>query len=134
MLGEVSTASVATGVLGVGGNKGAVAIGFTLHRRRLAFLASHFAAHQAWPCSSKTRLWPNTGDSQIRIHPASGSAECHHYGRHRHRTAWSGSCSNALLFAAQARRTPTAFVGQQVTCFVCHASRCRANARCSAEL
>ena len=51
MLGEVSTASVATGVLGVGGNKGAVAIGFTLHRRRLAFLASHFAAHQVQPCS-----------------------------------------------------------------------------------
>jgi hypothetical protein len=46
VLGEVATASVATGVLGVGGNKGAVAIGFTLHRRRVAFLASHFAAHQ----------------------------------------------------------------------------------------
>lgn len=45
-LGEVATASVATGVLGVGGNKGAVALGFTLHRRRVAFLASHFAAHQ----------------------------------------------------------------------------------------
>ena len=56
MLGEVSTASVATGVLGVGGNKGAVAIGFTLHRRRLAFLASHFAAHQARPCSSTMDL------------------------------------------------------------------------------
>ena len=56
MLGEVSTASVATGVLGVGGNKGAVAIGFTLHRRRLAFLASHFAAHQARPCSSTVHL------------------------------------------------------------------------------
>jgi hypothetical protein len=56
VLGEVSTASVATGVLGVGGNKGAVAIGFTLHRRRLAFLASHFAAHQARPCSSTVHL------------------------------------------------------------------------------
>ncbi len=47
MVGEVASASVATGVLGVGGNKGAVALGFTLHRRRVAFIASHFAAHQA---------------------------------------------------------------------------------------
>lgn len=46
VVGEVATASVATGVLGVGGNKGAVALGFTLHRRRVAILASHFAAHQ----------------------------------------------------------------------------------------
>jgi len=42
----VSTASVACGVLGVGGNKGAVAVGFTLHRRKFAVVCSHFAAHQ----------------------------------------------------------------------------------------
>ena len=47
VLGEVSTASVACGVLGVGGNKGAVALGFTLYRRKLAVVCSHFAAHQA---------------------------------------------------------------------------------------
>ena len=44
---QVSTASVACGVLGVGGNKGAVAVGFTLHRRKFAVVCSHFAAHQA---------------------------------------------------------------------------------------
>ena len=44
--GEVSTASIACGVLGVGGNKGAVAVSFSLHRRRIAFVCSHFAAHQ----------------------------------------------------------------------------------------
>ena len=47
VLGEVSTASVACGVLGVGGNKGAVALSFTLYRHKLAVVCSHFAAHQA---------------------------------------------------------------------------------------
>ena len=42
----MSTASIACGVLGVGGNKGAVAVSFSLHRRRIAFVCSHFAAHQ----------------------------------------------------------------------------------------
>lgn len=37
---------MACGVLGVGGNKGAVAVEFTLHRRKLAIVCSHFAAHQ----------------------------------------------------------------------------------------
>ena len=46
--GEVNTASIACGVLGVGGNKGAVAVSFSLHRRRVAFVCSHFAAHQVW--------------------------------------------------------------------------------------
>lgn len=45
-IGEVSTASVACGVLGMGGNKGAVAVSFSLHRRRIALVCSHFAAHQ----------------------------------------------------------------------------------------
>lgn len=45
-IGEVATASVACGVLGVGGNKGAVAVEFTLHRRKFAAVCSHFAAHQ----------------------------------------------------------------------------------------
>jgi hypothetical protein len=45
-IGEVGTASVACGVLGMGGNKGAVAVSFSLFRRRLAFVCSHFAAHQ----------------------------------------------------------------------------------------
>ena len=50
--GEVSTASIACGVLGMGGNKGAVAVSFSLYRRRIAFVCSHFAAHQVgvwWP-------------------------------------------------------------------------------------
>ena len=45
-IGEVTTASVACGVLGVGGNKGAVAVEFTVHRRKIAVVCSHFAAHQ----------------------------------------------------------------------------------------
>ena len=45
-IGEVTTASVATGVLGVGGNKGAVAVSFSLHRRSVTCICSHFAAHQ----------------------------------------------------------------------------------------
>ena len=40
------TASVACGVLGVGGNKGASAVAFSLFRRQVACLCSHFAAHQ----------------------------------------------------------------------------------------
>ncbi|KAL4853623.1 Type II inositol polyphosphate 5-phosphatase 15 [Chlorella vulgaris] len=45
-IGEVTTSSVACGVLGVGGNKGAVAVEFSVHRRRVAVVCSHFAAHQ----------------------------------------------------------------------------------------
>ena len=45
-IGEVTTTSVACGVLGVGGNKGAVAVEFSVHRRRIAVICSHFAAHQ----------------------------------------------------------------------------------------
>lgn len=44
--GEVATASVACGVGGFGGNKGATAITFTLFRRRFVVVSSHFAAHQ----------------------------------------------------------------------------------------
>ena len=47
--GEVATASVACGVLGVGGNKGAVAVEFTVFRRKVAVVCSHFAAHQVGP-------------------------------------------------------------------------------------
>eukprot|EP01025_Chloroclados_australasicus_P061797 TRINITY_DN811_c0_g1_i1.p1 TRINITY_DN811_c0_g1~~TRINITY_DN811_c0_g1_i1.p1 ORF type:complete len:1282 (-),score=153.48 TRINITY_DN811_c0_g1_i1:358-3852(-) len=45
-IGDVLTASVACGVAGIGGNKGAVAVSFQLFRHRLAFVNSHFAAHQ----------------------------------------------------------------------------------------
>lgn len=45
-IGEVATGSVACGVLGVGGNKGAVAVEFSVHRHKVAVLCSHFAAHQ----------------------------------------------------------------------------------------
>ena len=45
-VGEVETCSVARGVMGVGGNKGTVGVSLTIHRRRLLFLCSHFAAHQ----------------------------------------------------------------------------------------
>jgi hypothetical protein len=48
-IGEVTTSSVACGVLGVGGNKGAVAAELTLHRRKVATICSHFAAHQVRP-------------------------------------------------------------------------------------
>ncbi len=37
---------MACGVLGVGGNKGAVAVEFSVHRRKVAVVCSHFAAHQ----------------------------------------------------------------------------------------
>ena len=49
-LGEVRTASVACGVLGVGGNKGAAAVAFSLFRRQIACVCSHFAAHQVGSC------------------------------------------------------------------------------------
>jgi phosphatidylinositol-bisphosphatase len=45
-VGEVATASVACGVMGYGGNKGGVAVSFSLFRRRLVLVSSHFAAHQ----------------------------------------------------------------------------------------
>ena len=45
-LGDIHTSSVACGILGVGGNKGAVGVQLTLHRHRFAFICSHFAAHQ----------------------------------------------------------------------------------------
>ena len=45
-IGEIATTSVACGVLGVGGNKGAVAIEFSLYRQKIACICSHFAAHQ----------------------------------------------------------------------------------------
>ncbi|KAG1665296.1 hypothetical protein FOA52_015873 [Chlamydomonas sp. UWO 241] len=45
-VGELHSASVACGVLGVGGNKGAVALEFTVFRRTVVVLCSHFAAHQ----------------------------------------------------------------------------------------
>lgn len=47
VIGEVATAHVTTGVLGNrGGNKGAVALRFTLWRRTFTVIVSHFAAHQ----------------------------------------------------------------------------------------
>eukprot|EP00889_Picochlorum_renovo_P000771 jgi/Picre1/27801/NNA_000765.t1 len=45
-LGAVHTSAVACGILGVGGNKGAVAVQLTLFRHHFAFICSHFAAHQ----------------------------------------------------------------------------------------
>jgi len=45
-VGMVSTDSVGCGVLGVGGNKGAVAVGFSIFRNYLVCVNSHFAAHQ----------------------------------------------------------------------------------------
>ncbi|KAI8465810.1 MAG: Endonuclease/exonuclease/phosphatase [Monoraphidium minutum] len=45
-VGEVAAAAVACGVMGVGGNKGAAALSFSLMRRRVVVVASHFAAHQ----------------------------------------------------------------------------------------
>ncbi|GIL46869.1 hypothetical protein Vafri_3741 [Volvox africanus] len=45
-VGEVATANVACGVMGVGGNKGAVAVSMSVFRRRVMFVCSHFAAHQ----------------------------------------------------------------------------------------
>nr|ACH87585.1 hypothetical protein [Dunaliella viridis] len=44
-VGEVATSSVACGIMGVAGNKGAAAVSLSLYRRRLIFLSSHFAAH-----------------------------------------------------------------------------------------
>ena len=47
VIGEVATAHVTTGVLGNrGGNKGAVALRFSLWRRTFTVITSHFAAHQ----------------------------------------------------------------------------------------
>ena len=46
VLGNVNTSSVACGIFGVGGNKGAVAVQLSLYRHQFAFICSHFAAHQ----------------------------------------------------------------------------------------
>eukprot|EP00798_Chlamydomonas_sp_ICE-L_P027604 gene27604-7241_t len=45
-VGEVSTASVACGILGLGGNKGGVGVSLSLYRRKVMMLCSHLAAHQ----------------------------------------------------------------------------------------
>ena len=45
-VGNVGTAHVGTGVMGVGSNKGGVAITFSLYRRRVTVVAAHFAAHK----------------------------------------------------------------------------------------
>lgn len=45
-VGQLMTSSVACGVLGVGGNKGATAIRFSLFRRQFMVISSHFTAHQ----------------------------------------------------------------------------------------
>ena len=63
-VGEVSTASVACGVLGMGGNKGAVGVSFSLFRRRIAFVCSHFAAHQVPPSFSPEIVHDGVGRLQ----------------------------------------------------------------------
>lgn len=45
-LGNIGTAQVGTGVMGRGGNKGGVSITFSLYRRRVTVVSSHFAAHK----------------------------------------------------------------------------------------
>jgi hypothetical protein len=52
-IGEVCTASVACGVMGYGGNKGAAAVSFSLFRRRVVLVSSHFAAHQVSQCDTE---------------------------------------------------------------------------------
>eukprot|EP00892_Ulva_mutabilis_P004410 jgi/Ulvmu1/2340/UM013_0188.1 len=47
LLGSASTASVATGVAGVGSNKGAVAISCQVWGTEICFVNSHLAAHQS---------------------------------------------------------------------------------------
>lgn len=60
----MATGSVACGVLGVGGNKGAVAVEFSLYRRKIALISSHFAAHQA---SAGCRVWPWWGSGTMGL-------------------------------------------------------------------
>jgi len=45
-IGAVQAAQVATGVLGIMGNKGAVAVRFRVHDTTLCFLCAHLAAHR----------------------------------------------------------------------------------------
>eukprot|EP00210_Caulerpa_lentillifera_P003703 g3536.t1 len=45
-IGNIRTAHVGTGVMGLGSNKGGVAITFSLYRRRVTVVAAHFAAHK----------------------------------------------------------------------------------------
>lgn len=45
-IGNIGTAHVGTGVMGLGSNKGGVAITFSLYRRRVTVVAAHFAAHK----------------------------------------------------------------------------------------
>jgi len=45
-IGNIGTAHVGTGVMGMGSNKGGVAVTFSLYRRRVTAVAAHFAAHK----------------------------------------------------------------------------------------
>ena len=106
--GEVSTASIACGVLGVGGNKGAVAVSFSLHRRRIAFVCSHFAAHQVRRAAPASRqaidisggLLPLRSDSvyhKAHVRPCVSTAvlACHLCSYH------AASCKARLYLPAQ---------------------------------
>lgn len=50
-IGEVASACVACGVMGVAGNKGAVGLSMTIFRRRFIIVAAHLTAHQVWYCN-----------------------------------------------------------------------------------
>jgi hypothetical protein len=45
-LSNVRVARVPTGLLGIVGNKGGVAVSFELHKKSFLFVSAHFAAHQ----------------------------------------------------------------------------------------
>lgn len=77
-IANASTSVVACGVGGFGGNKGAVAVGFQLFRRRVLIMNSHFAAHQVRRCRSPVQqcvrrigpVWWPASDPIAAIIPA----------------------------------------------------------------
>ena len=77
-MGEVATTCVTCGVMGVGGNKGAVAISFSLMRRRVMVVASHFAAHQVGgrllPCPTPACVRQSLAAPPQRALPQRGAA------------------------------------------------------------
>lgn len=81
-IGEVATASVACGVMGYGGNKGGVAISFSLFRRRLVVVSSHFAAHQV-------RCITQAGMHSISMHCACTCACACAYNQHTSTTLFA---------------------------------------------
>ena len=64
----LDTATEATGIGGVGGNKGGVGIALTIHRTTMCFVTAHLAAHQV--CDLDGTEWSTDGPRRAPSSPA----------------------------------------------------------------